>query len=357
MRHQGTPLTYQSSGVDVNAAHRAMDLAKGAIASTYQQSFALPSGFFTGGMFLPKSVRKMRNPILVANSDGIGTLTHEAINSRRYMELMGYSLANHNFMDLVASGAVPSGFLDTIDYQKIDPLMHAMAIKGMVRSCKEVGAVLLGGETASLPVLVQPGQVIMNGTAIGFVDEREVIDGTKRIRPGDVIIGLQSPGLLINGLSLARRAIFERAGLGLNDFVPGIKRTVLHEMTRGMPNYAKYLLPVVAGYRKIIHGIFNVTGDGIPGNLVRILPKGVRAIISKSCLPKLPIFSLIAQHVEAEEMWNTFNLGIGVGFVTTPRFAELLISVLKEAFPKTLAPINIGYLQKIGTSEPEVYLQ
>lgn len=350
-------LTYSSAGVDVEAARKAMIMARRVLASTEGNKLAMTSGFFTGAMYLPADVKRMRRPILLANADGIGTLTHEAFNNQRFMERMGRSVVNHNMMDLAASGGVPAAFLDTLDWQKTNPELQVSLIKGMAQSCREVGAVILGGETASLPILVQVNEVVVNGAAIGFVDEKNLIDGTKRINPANVVIGIQSFGLLINGISLARRAVFEVGKLKADDIFPGTRRTVIDEMTKGTPNYAKYLLPVIAGYRKLINGIFNVTGDGIPGNLVRILPQNVEAVIYGRRLPKLPVFRFIGeQGVSRKEMWNTFNLGIGVGIVTSRKAAPLLLKVLSDALPHSFAPVVIGRIQKAERSQASVHL-
>ncbi|MBI3495168.1 hypothetical protein HY065_00915, partial [Candidatus Berkelbacteria bacterium] len=192
MAKKALDLTYKASGVDVDAASQAMVLAQRDIRSTYGKAIVIPAGFFTGGMLVPDWVRKMKRPILIANSDGIGTLTHEAMAGPKYMARMGYSVANHNFMDLVASGGCPVAFLNTMDWQKVDPLLQAAALKWMARSCREVGAAILGGETASLAILIQQGEMIMNGTAIGYVDQCNIINGHERIKVGDIIIGVSS---------------------------------------------------------------------------------------------------------------------------------------------------------------------
>lgn len=352
-----TELTYKASGVDVEAARKAVQLARKEIESTQVGALAIPHGFFTGAMYLPDWVRNMKQPILLGNHDGIGTLTYEAKTSRKYMERMGYSVANHNFMDLACSGGRPVMFLNTIDWHAVQPELQAAALKGMARSCREVGAVLLGGETASLPILIRDGESIINAAAVGFVDENEKIDGPALIQHGDIIIGLCAIGVHINGLSLCRRVIFEKAGLGEFDIIPGSKRTILDELTRGTPNYARYLLPFIAEFRKHIHGIFNVTGEGIPGNLVRILPRSTEALIYRKRLPRLPIFKFISAHgVSDTEMWHTFNLGIGVGIVTGRKSAQLLLKVLAGVMPKSLSPVVIGHIQKSVMSEPTVSL-
>lgn len=348
-------LTYQQSGVDTQAAARAVRAVSRYLEATRDNFTGLPKGFFTGGMGLPPWVLEMDAPILVMNSDGVGSITKEAVITYVAMERMGYALANHVFMDLVCSGARPLAFVDTMDWHTIHEQSQTAALRGMARSAQEVGAAVLGGETGQVGHLMKEGQCLMNAAAVGFVDEKHCINGQTMIRRGDAIVGIGAIGAHINGWSLGRRVIFEDAGLTLEALFPGTKHTVFEEMTKGVPNYAKQVLALLADQtlRPHVHGIFNVTGDGIPGNLARILPHNMQAMICADQLPKLPIFELLKQYVAQKEMWRTFNLGIGVGLVVA-HYAHLPVMEALLKVNRNLGPIFIGSIRELPQDEEQV---
>lgn len=351
-------LTYQESGVDTDAAARAVRGALPYLEATSDGFTGLPKGFFTGGMRLPRWVLEMKSPILVMNSDGVGGITQEAVITYAAMERIGYALANHVFMDLVCGGARPLAFVDTMDWHTIDGQSQTAALRSMARSAQEVGATVVGGETGQVGPLMKKGQCLMNAAAVGFVDEKDCINGQTMIRCGDVVIGIAAIGGHVNGWSLGRRVILEQAGLTLETLFPGTKHTVFEEMTKGVPNYAAQVLALLADQklRPHVHGIFNVTGDGIPGNLARILPHNMQAMICAHQLPKLPIFELLSQYVAPEEMWRTFNLGIGVGLVVAQNTHRHVMKALLKA-NRNFEPIFIGTIGSLPQNEQQVVLQ
>lgn len=351
-------LTYRGSGVDPEAAARAVRGALSYLEATSDGFTGLPKGFFTGGMRLPRWVLEMEAPILVMSSDGVGGITQEAVITYPAMERIGYALANHIFMDLVCSGARPLALVDTMDWHRIHEQSQTAALRGMARSVKEVGATVLGGETGQVEILMKEGQCLMNAAAVGFVDEKDCINGQAMIRYGDVVIGITAIGGHINGWSLGRRVILEQAGLTLEALFPGTKHTVFEEMTKGAPNYAAQVLALLSDQtlRPHVHGIFNVTGDGIPGNLARILPHNMHATIYAHQLPKLPIFELLSQYVPPEEMWHTFNLGIGVGLVVAQNAHLDVMEALLRA-NRNLESIVVGTIGSLPQNKQQVVLQ
>ena len=276
------------------------------------------------GVFDAAALQGMRRPALVASTDGVGTKTLIAAQAGCY-DTIGHDLVNHSVNDLLAQGARPLFFMDYLAMGKLDPVHAATIVRGVAEACKEVGCALLGGETAEMPDVYLPGAFDLAGTIVGAIEQDEVIDG-RAIRPGDVLLGLPSSGLHTNGYSLARRVfapypldtVFPELGEPLADALLRPHRCYLHTVQQ-----LRHELRAT-GSPHAIKGIAHITGGGFEGNIARILPPGTQAIIKTDAWDVPPLFKLIARlgHVEREEMYRAFNMGIGMVLVLSPEDAE-----------------------------------
>lgn len=316
--------TYAAAGVDIAAGARAVDLMRAAVQSTYGPQVLAGIGAF-GGLFDASALKDMREPVLVASTDGVGTKTMVAARVGRW-DTIGQDIVNHSVNDILVQGARPLFFMDYVAASKLDPVQIATVVAGCAAACREAGCALLGGETAEMPGVYQPGALDLVGTIVGVVERSAIIDG-RRIQPGDVILGLPSAGLHTNGFSLARRVLDDldwRAPLAAH-LPPGDGETVGAQQSIG-----EALLAVHRSYLKPVHallaagidvrGLAHITGGGFVDNLPRVLPAGVGATIRRGTWPILPIFQLI-QHrgrISDAEMFHVFNMGLGM-LVVLPR--------------------------------------
>jgi len=268
--------------------------------------------------------------VLVASADGVGTKLKVATAVGRH-DTVGEDLVNHCVNDILVQGAVPLFFLDYFATDRLDPAVMADVVQGIARGCRNNGAALLGGETAELPGIYATGEYDVAGTIIGVVERKRIIDGS-RITAGDVLLALPSSGLHTNGYSLARKALFEVAGLAPTDTPPELDRPVGEALLAVHRSYLEPLREPLAA--ELIKGLAHITGGGITENLPRILPEGIGAHVDRSTWQPPPLFQLIARHggVEADEMYRTFNMGVGMIAVTSPENAGRLEAQLDEAF-------------------------
>jgi phosphoribosylformylglycinamidine cyclo-ligase len=243
---------------------------------------------------------------------------------------VGQDLVNHCVNDILVQGAYPLFFLDYLGTAALDPKVFEAVISGFCKACSENGAALLGGETAEMPGLYPPGEYDVVGTIVGTVERKKLIDG-KKIRKGDVLIGLPSTGLQTNGYSLARKVIFEKAGKTLSDLVPGTKTTFEKAL---LAIHKSYLHPIMALMKKVdVHGMAHITGGGLYDNVPRVLPKTVDAVFDRATWKTPAIFQFIeeAGQVDHEEMYRVFNMGIGYVIVVAKKDAEEAQKILKAA--------------------------
>jgi len=323
---------YASAGVNIDAKMNALKNAKKMIQSTMTSGAVSNWGSF-GGLF--KSPGK--NHLLVSSMDGVGTKLKVATMANRH-DTVGQDIVNHCVNDILVQGAYPLFFLDYIGVSSMDPVMIAGIIKGAVKACKENNCALIGGETAELPGLYPPGEYDLVGTIIGAVKKSETITG-KSIKSGDVLIGLPSSGCHTNGYTLARHALFEKGGLGINDLVPGTKVTAADAL---LAVHRSYLKPVQALMKSVkIRGMAHITGGGFPDNIRRVLPGTVDAVIETASWTPPALFQFIqkAAAVDPEEMYRVFNMGIGMVIAVRETDVIKAISILKKAGEK---PVVIG---------------
>jgi len=310
-------ILYKDTGVDIEAGERFVQLIKPVAQRTFTPGVQEAIGGFAA-LFTP-DLSAYRRPVLVAATDGVGTKLNVATLMGRY-DTIGIDLVAMCVNDVVVTGATPLFFLDYLATTHLDLEWGVEIIKGVSQGCLEAGCALVGGETAEMPGFYHEGDFEMAGFAVGVVDEGKVVDGST-ILPGDAIIGLASHGLHSNGYSLARRIILDELKLGLDDTVADLQISLGEELLRPTRIYVKTILSLMQAFT--IKGMAHITGGGLPGNIIRILPPGSKAVIEKGSWEIPPIFTVIATGgVPEEEMWRTFNHGIGMALVVDPSEAE-----------------------------------
>lgn len=301
------PSAYAQAGVDLTAGNRATKMLAAAVQSTFGPDVLSDVGSF-GGLFSARRLQQMADPVLVASTDGVGTKTKVAAQMNRW-DSIGHDIVNHCTNDILVQGAMPLFFLDYVASARLNPEQIATIVGGIAEACRAVNCALLGGETAEMPGVYEPGAVDLVGTIIGVVDRNRLIDGS-RIQAGDVILGLPSTGLHTNGYSLARKVL---ADLDWRTPHPTLGQPIGEAL---LTPHRAYLDAVQAlGQAGVdIHGLAHITGGGLIDNPPRIFPDGLGAIIHRGSWPILPIFDLIQQtgHISDAEMAHVFNLGLGM---------------------------------------------
>jgi len=321
--------SYASSGVDIAAADRAKALMLEAVRGTQGPRVLAGMGAFAG-MFDAASIKEMRRPALVASTDGVGTKTLIAAQAGRF-DTIGHDLVNHSVNDLLTQGARPLFFMDYLSMGKLDPSQAASIVGSVAAACKEVGCALLGGETAEMPGVYLPGAFDLAGTIVGIVEQDAIIDSTA-ICPGDVLLGLPSSGLHTNGYSLARRVF---APYALDTIFPELGEPMVDALLRPHRCYLQEIALLhlrLAEKGHTIKGIAHITGGGFAGNIARILPAGVQAVIETDAWDVPPLFRLLARlgQVSREEMYRTLNMGVGMVLALSPEAAAEARRVLPE---------------------------
>ncbi len=306
--------TYRDSGVDIDAGNRTVELIRPLAAATQGPQVLAGVGPFSGLFALDTT--RYRQPVLVASTDGVGTKVLLAIGAGRHAQI-GADLVNHCVNDVLTAGAEPLFFLDYVATGVLDPPVIAELVSGMAEACRQVNCALLGGETAEMPGVYQSTTYDIAGFMVGVCERDRIIDGTA-IREGDALLALPSTGLHTNGYSLARRVIPRQA---LSQTIPGNGRTVLDAL---LAPHRAYLEQAVE-----IKGLAHITGGGVVGNLPRILPIGLGARIQRGTWPEPAIFSYLAPFTPDEEMWRTFNMGIGMIVVVDEASAATALRLLE----------------------------
>jgi phosphoribosylformylglycinamidine cyclo-ligase len=296
---------YAAAGVDLARGDAAKERIGRAVAGTRTPLSLGEVGAFGGMVRVPAGMRK---PVLVMSTDGVGTKVLVALQAGRY-DTVGEDLVNHSLNDILVHGARGIAFMDYIAGAGLGVEELAGIVEGVARGCRAHGMALAGGETAQMPGLYQEGHFDLAGTIVGVVEEDEALHGD-RIVPGDVLLGYTSTGLHTNGYTLARRVIFERMGLGLDDRLGDTGTTVADALLAVHRSYVASVAPVLGR----LHGIAHITGGGIGGNLSRVLPAGTAATIDPRAWDVPPLFRVLqeAGHISTAEMRDVFNLGLGL---------------------------------------------
>ena len=304
-------ISYSDAGVSIDAANVAVERIKKLAATTFNTRTLTEIGSF-GGMF-DATFPAMKQPVLVASADGVGTKLKIAFLTGVH-NTVGRDLVNHCVNDILVQGARPLFFLDYVATGKLAPEIIAGVVEGMANGCRENGCVLLGGETAEMPGFYADGEYDVAGFIVGIVDREKVIDG-KRIIAGDVVLGLPGVGLHTNGYSLARKLFLEVAGLDTESYVEELSATVGEVLLRPHPSYLHELSELLE--TGAIKGLAHITGGGLVDNIPRILPEGVGVEIKRGTWPELPVYAVMQKigNIDEREMFRAFNMGIGMVIV------------------------------------------
>ena len=307
-------MNYEDAGVSLARADKAMAGVKKSVRTTFNAGVLGDIGNF-GGLFSLNHLN-LKDPVLVSPVDGVGTKlkVHFGLKSHN---LPGQDIVNHCCNDILVQGARPLFFLDYLATGRLEDGVLEAVVDGMAKACRENDCVLIGGETAEMPGMYHEGEYDISGTIVGVVERDEIIDG-KKIVPGTVVLGIPSTGLHTNGYSLARKALLEVGGYKLDSRVEGLNGTVGEVLTIPHRSYYRSLIDLVCA--KKIQGLVHVTGSGFQGNIPRILPKGVSVQINRTAWKVPEIFNLIQKcgNVERDEMYSTFNMGIGMLLFAAP---------------------------------------
>lgn len=328
---------YEKSGVNLKLAHR-VKAGLPALLRRATRPEALGKVGAFGGLFRA-SFPKMRNPVLVASMDGVGTKLRVAIEMGKH-DTVGQDLVNHCCNDIAVMGAEPLFFLDYIGTGKLDPVAFRGIVSGLARACVGARVALLGGETAQMPGMYGKGDYDLVGTIVGVVDRKAILDGS-RIRPGDAMVGLESTGLHTNGFSLARDILFQRMKLGVRSRPRELGGSTLGEtLLRVHRNYT----PFLAALRRAgtcLHGASHITGGGFEENIERVLPPRCVAVVRRGSWPAPPIFDLIQRggRVSEAEMYRVFNMGVGMALFLPPREVP---AVMRAARRSRIRAFRIG---------------
>ena len=314
-----TGLDYRSAGVDLEAADDSKARIRRHVESTFTRGTLGAFGGFGGMMKLPAG---LRSPVLVSSADGVGTKIKVASESGRN-DTVGHDLVNHCCNDILVQGALPLFFLDYVAFGVLDPAVVEAVVAGVAAGCRENGCALVGGETAEMPGLYTPPDYDLAGFIVGYVEEDAIL-GAERVRPGDVLVGLESSGLHTNGYSLARRIVAERLRLGPDDAFPGEGATAAEVLLRVHRSYVPALRPLLGRIRAMAH----ITGGGIPGNLDRALPPTLDAIVETSSWTVPNVFRVLqaAGGVETGEMFRAFNMGVGMVVIADAADVEAIVA-------------------------------
>lgn len=326
--------TYRDAGVDIDAGEETVRRIKPLVRQTFIPGVLTDIGAF--GAFFELDVKAYRRPVLVSSVDGVGTKLKVAFRANRH-DTVGQDLVNHCVNDIAVCGAKPLYFLDYYATGKLYPDVAEQVVRGFTIACRENGCALIGGETAEMPDLYSDGEYDLAGTIVGVVERDEILDGS-RVTAGDVLIGLPSTGLHTNGYSLARKVLF--AHYDVSDRPDELGGASVGEALLRV--HRSYLAPIQALIAAGgAHAFVHVTGGGIPGNTVRMIPEGLRFEVDYTAWERPALFRLIQERggVPEEDMRRTFNLGIGLIAIVAEDAAEEAIRLLEASGER---PVRIG---------------
>jgi phosphoribosylformylglycinamidine cyclo-ligase len=318
-------MDYKASGVDIDAGHETVRRIKALARSTFTAGVLSEIGSF-GGLFRLDTTG-WKDPILVSSADGVGTKLKVAFMTNQHRTI-GVDLVNHCVNDILVQGARPLFFLDYLATGRLLPDIAEQIVDGLARACKDNGCALLGGETAEMPGFYQDGEYDLAGFIVGAVDGEQLVDG-RSISAGDVLIGLPSTGLHTNGYSLARRIAFDHLGLSADSRVEGLSGTIGEVLLTPHRSYLHAVYPLVV--KGAIKGMAHITGGGITDNLPRILPAGTGARIDRRAWEAPAVFRWLQQSggVPDDDMFRTFNMGVGLILVCPPALVETVVDDLR----------------------------
>ena len=337
---------YAAAGVDIDLGNKVKATLPQLLASTHRREVLGKVGGF-GGLF-QLDLKKYREPILVSSVDGVGTKLKIAFTMDKH-DTIGADLVNHCVNDIAVLGAEPLFFLDYLGTGKLEPHVFTEIIKGFARACAENNCALIGSETAQMPGFYQAGEYDVSGTIVGVVEKSRMLNGQKTVKRGDVVIGIESSGLHTNGYSLGRKIFFEQLGYKPKDKIPGLKKSIGEELLNVHVSYGPLVQALLKRFNSAlrtprsalpIKAFAHITGGGFVDNIPRVLPKTLDVVIKKGLWEMLPIFRIIEQKsgVPDEELYQVFNMGIGMVAIVAEQNAPRAMSILKAK--------QIGFVQR-----------
>lgn len=334
-------MDYKTSGVDIDAGHEVVRRIKGLARSTFTPAVLSEIGSF-GGLFRLEPGR-FRDPVMVASADGVGTKLKVAFLADRH-DTVGEDLVNHCVNDILVQGARPLFFLDYLATGRLAPDVAEQIVTGIARGCRANGCALLGGETAEMPGFYAAGEYDLAGFIVGAVDRARIVNGAT-LQPGDQLIGLPSTGLHTNGYSLARHIVFEGLGLGVDSPVPELGISVGEALLAVHRSYLRAIEPLLSE-DGLVRGLAHITGGGITDNLPRIFPAGVGARIDRRAWEVPPLFRFLerAGQVPTDDMYRSFNMGIGLIVACRPADVDRVMGLLKShgELPRAIGQLVAG---------------
>ncbi|MBU1355484.1 MAG: phosphoribosylformylglycinamidine cyclo-ligase [Candidatus Edwardsbacteria bacterium] len=333
-------MRYKDAGVNIDAGAESVQRIKKLVRSTFTKNVLTDIGGF--GALFDGSLKGYREPVLVSSCDGVGTKLKIALMANKH-DTVGQDLVNHCINDILVQGARPLFFMDYAAFGRLDPRVMEQVVKGFAKACKENGCSLIGGETAEMPGMYAIGDYDLAGFIVGVVEKKKLITG-RNIKPGDVVIGLSTNGLQTNGYSLARKILFEKCRYQTNTYLPEIKSPVGDALLKVHPSFLGPVSPLMD--KGLIKGMAHITGGGFLDNIPRVLPEKCGVEISLGSWPVLPIFDLLQKkgNVPQDDMYRTFNMGIGFVLIVAERDANETLKMLKKF--KTFKPYVIGRVVK-----------
>ena len=339
--------SYKDAGVDIEKGEAFVRMIKPMVESTFRPEVLTKIGGFAGCLSL--NLERYKKPVLVSSTDGVGTKLKIAFLMDRH-DTVGIDLVAMCVNDIIVCGARPLFFLDYFATSKLDPQKASKVIEGIVRGCLEAECSLIGGETAEMPGFYQEGEYDLAGFVVGIVEDSQLIDGSN-VTVGDKLIGIASSGLHSNGYSLVRKILLEHHRMDLYQRVDEIGGILGEELLRPTKIYVKPILHLIRDFH--IGGIAHITGGGITGNLPRVIPKGCKAVIHRGTWEVPPIFHLLREkgEIPEEEMFRTFNNGIGMILIVKSKETEEILSRLHSLGEKAFL---IGEISKAETEQESI---
>ncbi|HKV23473.1 MAG TPA: phosphoribosylformylglycinamidine cyclo-ligase [Candidatus Acidoferrum sp.] len=340
-------MKYADAGVNIALADEVKQRIRHHANRTFTSGVLGGIGNF--GALFALDTKKFKEPVLVSSADGVGTKLKVAM-AMGVHSTVGADLVNHCVNDIFVQGATPLFFLDYLAMGKLEPSVVEQLVEGMGRACRKAGCALIGGETAEMPGFYPPGEYDLAGFIVGAVERKKIITG-KAVKPGDTLIGLPSAGLHTNGYSLARKLVFEVARLKPDTYVAEVGNKIGAELLKPHLCYAPALKNIVA--RGWVSALAHITGGGIPGNLPRVLPSGVKAQIDLSSWPVPRLFKFLAEvgKIETNELLQSFNMGIGMILVVASAHIKSVEADLKRRREKFF---RIGRIERGDSGKPRV---
>ena len=340
-------MKYADAGVNIAVADDAKQRIRHLASHTFTPAVLGGIGGF--GALFALDIRKWKEPVLVSSADGVGTKLKVAM-SMGVHSTVGGDLVNHCVNDILVQGAEPLFFLDYLAMGRLEPNVVEQLVDGMSRSCRKAGCALIGGETAEMPGFYAPGEYDLAGFIVGVVERKHILTG-KGVKPGDTLIGLPSAGLHTNGYSLARKLVFDVAKLKNDTYVAEVGNKIGAELLKPHVCYVPAVKNILA--KGWASALAHITGGGIPGNLPRVLPSGVKAVIDLESWPIPSIFKYLAKvgEIDTDELLQAFNMGIGMIVIVPSAYVKEAEADLKRRREKFY---RIGRIEKGDTGKARV---